>query len=77
MIGYLGYFYRDDPSVGLPANIDLHDLIERDSVLAPIVELGGACGGMRRHLPRFLQRAPVVQVGRDAGAAEGMVAHLG
>jgi hypothetical protein len=25
-----------------PPNIDLHDLIERDAVLTPVVELGGA-----------------------------------
>jgi hypothetical protein len=32
---------------GLPPNIDLHDLIERDAVLAPIVELRGAGRGIR------------------------------
>ena len=46
-------------------------------VLAPIVELGGAGGGMRRHLTGLLQRAAVLQVGGDAGAAEGVVADFG
>jgi len=50
LVGYLGYFYREDRSVGLPPNIDLHDLVERDAVLAPVIKLRGAGGGMRRHL---------------------------
>ena len=41
----------------LPANIDLHHLIERDAVLAAIVELGRAGGGMRCHLARLLERS--------------------
>src|SRR5262245_4415809 len=63
-------------SEALPPNIDLHDLIERDAVLAPIVELGGARGGMRRHLARLLERSSVLEVGRDASTAEGVVADL-
>jgi hypothetical protein len=31
---------------GSPPNIDLHDLVERDAILAPVIELDGA--GMRR-----------------------------
>ena len=58
-------------------NIDLRDLVERDAVLAPVVELGGVGGGMRRHLACLLERATVLEVGGDAGAAEGVVAHLG
>jgi hypothetical protein len=30
----------------LTPNIDLHDLVERDAILAPVIELDGA--GMRR-----------------------------
>jgi len=60
----------------LPPNIDLHDLVERDAVLAPIVELGRAGGGMCRHLARLLQRAAILEVGGDASAAEGVVADL-
>src|SRR5262245_10115060 len=58
----------------LPANIDLHHLIERDAVLAPIVELRGARGGMGRHLARLLQRAAILEISRDTCAAEGVVA---
>jgi len=50
-------------------NIDLHHLIERDPVLAPIVELGRAGRCMRRHLARLLERAAVFKVGGDVGAA--------
>src|SRR5262245_27691957 len=71
---------RGEPSCrpvgGLPANIDLHDLVERDAVLAPIVELGGAGRRMRRHLTRLLERAAILEVGRNASAAEGVVADL-
>ena len=48
-----------------------------DPVLAPVVELGGAGGGMRRHLARLFQRAPILELGRDARAAEGVVADCG
>src|SRR5215475_6264195 len=58
-------------------NIDLHHLIKCDAVLAPIIELRGARGGVCRHLARLLERAAVLEVGRDAGAAEGVVANLG
>src|SRR5262245_27088829 len=76
LVGCLGYFYREDRSVGLPPNIDLHDFIEGDAVLAPIVELRGAGRRMRRHLAGLLQRATVLEVGRNARAAEGVVADL-
>jgi hypothetical protein len=32
---------------------------------------------MHRHLARFFQRAPILEVGRDARAAEGVVADFG
>jgi hypothetical protein len=47
-------------SGSLPPNIDRHDLVEGDRVLAQVVELGGAGGGMRRHLARLIQRAAVL-----------------
>ena len=34
-------------------------------------------GGMRCHLARLLERAAVLAIGRDAGGADGVVAHLG
>src|SRR5262249_45528952 len=46
-------FYREDRSVGLPPNIDLHHFIERDAVLASVVELSGAGRRMRRHLDAY------------------------
>src|SRR5215467_3775979 len=58
-------------------NIDLHDLIERDAVLASILELRRPRRGVRRHLARLLERASVLEVGRDARAAEGVVADFG
>ena len=60
----------------LPPNIDLHDFIKRDAVLAPIVELGGAGRRMRRHLAGFLECAAVLEVGGDPRAAESVVADL-
>jgi hypothetical protein len=45
------------------------------TVLAPVVELGRAGGGMRRYLG-LLQRAAVPELGGDAGAAEGVVTTL-
>src|SRR5262245_34702210 len=61
---------------GSAPNNDLHDLIERDAILAAVIELGGAGRRMRRHLPRLLERATVLEVGRNASAAEGVVADL-
>src|SRR5262245_12143108 len=77
-MGYSGFFCGPGRSVGgdLPRNIDLHDLIERDAILAAVIELGGARGGLRRHLTGLLQRATVLEVGRNASAAEGVVADL-
>jgi len=40
-----------------------------DPILAPIVELGGAGGGMGCHLACLLQRASVLKIGSDARAA--------
>jgi hypothetical protein len=57
--GYSGYICRVDRSdgFGLPPNIDLHHFIKGDAVLAAVVELRGAGGGMGRHLARLLERA--------------------
>src|SRR5262249_1864344 len=49
-----------------PPNIDLHALIRRDGVVAPIVEGRRAGGGWAA--------TAVLRVGHDAGAAEGVVA---
>src|SRR5215472_6766545 len=62
---------------GLPPNVYLHDVVERDAILAPVVELRGSRRRMCRHLPGLLQRAAVLEVGGDAGAAERVVADFG
>jgi len=62
--------------VGLPPNIDLHDLIEPDAVFAPVVKLGRTGGRMRRHLARLFERATVLEVGGNASAAEGVICRL-
>jgi putative tryptophan/tyrosine transport system substrate-binding protein len=46
----------------------------RPALLAPVVQLGGAGGGMRRHLARLPKRPAFLEVGGDARAAEGVVA---
>ena len=51
-------------------------LVERHAVLAPIVELGGAGGGMRRHLARLLESSAVLEVGRDPRASKRVVANV-
>src|SRR5262245_21055392 len=51
-------------------------ILTRDAVIAPIIELRGAGRRMGRHLARFLERAAVLEVGRDPGTPEGAVAHL-
>ena len=61
---------------GLAPNIDLHDFIKRDATLAPVIELRGAGRPMRRHPAGLLEGAAVLKVGRDARAAEGVVADL-
>jgi len=62
---------------GPSPDIDLHDLIEGDAILAPVVQLGGAGGGVCRHLPRLLQRAAVLEVGGDAGGSKRVAADGG
>src|SRR4051795_7601883 len=46
---------------------DALDLVQADLVAAPVVELGRAGRGVVGDHRRFLERAPVFQVGRDAG----------
>src|SRR3954469_14505541 len=43
------------------------DLIKADLIVAPVVELGGAGRGVVGDHRRLLQRAAVLQLGRDAG----------
>jgi hypothetical protein len=49
-------------------------LVERHFLRSPVVKLRRACRGMVRHLRGFFEGAAVLQVGGDAGRAEGVVA---
>jgi hypothetical protein len=55
---------------------DLLDLVERNGVIAPVVEAGCAGGFVASHLLRDFQLAAVLQVRGDAGGAEAVAADL-
>ena len=59
------------------SNCNPLDLVERDLVAGAVVELGRARRLVRRDLLRVLQRAAVLEVGGDAGGAEGVAADRG
>ena len=50
------------------------DLVQADLIIAAVVELGGAGRGAVGDHRGFLERAAVLQVSRDAGSPEGVVA---
>ena len=52
------------------------DLVERDLVVASVVEPGGAGGFVVGHLLRHFEFAPVPQILRDAGGAEAVAAYF-
>jgi hypothetical protein len=52
-------------------------LIEAHFLAPPIVELRRSRAGMVRHLRRLLQRAAVLQIRRDPGCPEAVIAKLG
>ena len=56
---------------------DLLNLIERDLVVAPIIELGRARALMRGHLLRMFEQPAIREIDRDAGGPEGVAAELG
>jgi len=56
---------------------DLLDLIERDLIAAPIVELRSARAFVRRHLLGVFEESAVFEVDGDAGRAEGVAPKLG
>src|ERR1700730_15055286 len=56
---------------------DALDLIEANLVAPAIVELRGACAGMVRHRSSLFQRAAVLEVSRDPGCPEPVIAELG
>jgi hypothetical protein len=60
-----------------PSNEDALDFIEADLIIAPVIELGGAGRGVVGDHRRLLERATILQVGRDAGGPEGVIADPG
>ena len=52
------------------------DLIERDLVVATIVELGCPRALMRGHLLRVFEEPAIREIDRDAGCPEGMAAEV-
>jgi hypothetical protein len=53
------------------------DLIQAGLIIAAVVELGGAGRGVIGNQSRLLQRAPVLEIGGDAGGAESVIANPG
>ena len=58
-------------------NGDPFHFVQRNLLLPPVVELGGPWGLVVGDVLGRLERAAVLQVGGDAGGAEGMVADPG
>ena len=58
-----------------PSDRNPLDFIERDFVIAAIVELGCPRRFVVSDLLRYFQLAAVLQIGRDAGRAEAMIAN--
>ena len=55
-------------------NSNLLDFIERDLVVCAVVELGGTRALVGGHGLSVLERAAIVEIGGDAGGAEGVIA---
>ena len=53
----------------LASNPNLLDLLQGEHIRSPVVELGGARGGVRGDGLRLLDHSPILQVGGDAGGA--------
>ena len=60
-----------------PVLIDANPLhlIQADLVPAPVIQLGGASGGMAGHRSRILQGSLVFQVGCDPRGAKRVIAN--
>lgn len=63
--------------LGKSLHPDPFDLIERDLIRAPVVELRCRCAGVVRHSSRLLERAAVLEMGGDPRGPERMIANLG
>ena len=59
-----------------PLHPDPLHLVEAEFLAPPVVELRRARAGVVRHLRRLLQRAAVLQIRRDPGRAEAVIANL-
>jgi len=68
MLDYDNFFFRSC------LNCDPFYLIERNLILSPVVEFGCPRRFMVGDLLRHFQLAAVLQIRRDAGRAEGMIA---
>jgi hypothetical protein len=60
---------------GVFSDRDSLDLIERDFIMPAIIKLGRPRRFVVSDLLRDLEFAAVLQIGRDAGRAEGMIAN--
>lgn len=56
---------------------DLLNFIERDLVIAPVVELRGASALVRGHLLRVLEQSAVGEIDGDPGCPERVAAEFG
>jgi hypothetical protein len=65
------------PHRGGRSNRNLLDFIERDFARAPVVELCGARRGVVGERLGVFESALVLEVGGDAGRAEGVIADFG
>jgi len=61
--------------IAQPSDRNPLNFIERDFVIATVVEFGCSGRFMVRDLLRHFQLAAVLQIGRDTGRAEGMIAN--
>lgn len=59
------------------SNPDPLIFVQRSFIVAPVVQLSGARGGMVRHLLRILQGAFTFQVIGDSGGAQTVIADVG
>jgi hypothetical protein len=64
----------DQPGTGPRSNRNPLDLIKRNLIAGPIIELRCARAFMRRHGLRVFQRAAGFEIGRDPRGAKGMAA---
>ena len=63
------------PSVlDVALNDNALDLVERDLIGPPVIELRRASRGVVGHLRGLLQLATILQIGGDPGAVEGVIA---